>query len=57
MLISCPSSFGYPTITIMFSARFQRQIIVTRDAHERMVERNISDEILLEVINSGETHY
>ena len=42
---------------IMFSIRFQRQIIVTRHARGRMVERNISDEILLEVIDSGETRY
>lgn len=42
---------------IMFSIRFQRQIIVTRHARDRMVERNISDEILLEVIDSGETRY
>ena len=42
---------------IMFSIRFQRQIIVTRHARNRMVERNISNEILLDVIDSGETRY
>ena len=42
---------------IMFSIRFQRQIIVTRHARGRMVERNISDEILHEVIDSGEARY
>jgi hypothetical protein len=42
---------------VMFSLRFQRQIILTRHAQERMVERNISNEILLEVIDNGETRY
>jgi hypothetical protein len=44
-------------MAFMFSIRFQRRIVVTRHAHDRMVERNISDEILLEVIDSGETRY
>jgi len=41
----------------MFSARFQRRIIVTRNARDRMNERAIADELLLEVIDSGETRY
>lgn len=41
----------------MFSIRFQRQIVVTRHARERMNERSISDTMLIEVIDSGETRY
>jgi len=41
----------------MFSVRFARPIVITRHARERMVERTISDEMLLEVIDSGETRY
>lgn len=41
----------------MFSIRFQRRILVTRHARERMVERAISDAILIEVIDEGETRF
>jgi hypothetical protein len=41
----------------MFSTRFQRPIPVTRHARERMAEREISDAMLTEVIDSGETRY
>ena len=41
----------------MFSVRFARPIAITRHARERMIERTISDEMLLEVIDSGETRY
>lgn len=41
----------------MFSTRFQRRIVVTRHARERMVERNVSDDMLIEVIDEGETRY
>jgi hypothetical protein len=41
----------------MFSVRFARPILITRHARERMIERTISDEMLLEVIDSGETRY
>lgn len=41
----------------MFSVRFTRPIVITRHARERMIERTITDEMLLEVIDSGETRY
>jgi hypothetical protein len=41
----------------MFSIRFQRPIVVTGHARLRMVERNVSDAMLLEVIDLGETRY
>ncbi len=41
----------------MFSIRFQRSVVVTRHARLRMTERDISDAMLLEVIDSGETRY
>lgn len=41
----------------MFSIRFQRPVIVTRHARIRMIERDISDAMLLEVIDRGETRY
>jgi hypothetical protein len=39
------------------SIRFQRPVIVTRHAEQRMVERGISEAMLLEVIDEGETRY
>ena len=41
----------------MFSTRFQRPILLTRHARIRMEERGVSDEMLLEIIDSGETRY
>lgn len=41
----------------MYSIRFQRRLVVTRHARERMVERDISDAMLIEVIDEGETRY
>jgi hypothetical protein len=41
----------------MFSVRFQRKIVVTHHARERMVERSISNDMLLDVIDNGETRY
>jgi hypothetical protein len=41
----------------MLSIRFDRPVIVTRHARIRMTERDISDAMLLEVIDSGETRY
>jgi hypothetical protein len=41
----------------MFSVRFQRRIVVTRHAQERMAERLISNELLVDVIDNGETRY
>lgn len=39
----------------MNSTRFQRPVIVTAHACSRMVERGITEAMLLEVIDSGET--
>lgn len=41
----------------MFSSRFERQIIVTSHARNRMVERAVSDEMLIDVIDHGETRF
>ena len=41
----------------MNSTRFQRPVIVTYHARQRMAERGISEEILLEVMDTGETRY
>ena len=41
----------------MNSTRFQRPVIVTYHARQRMAERSISEEILLEVIDTGDTRY
>ena len=41
----------------MNSTRFQRPVIVTYHARQRMAERGISEETLLEVIDTGETRY
>jgi predicted oxidoreductase (fatty acid repression mutant protein) len=41
----------------MFSSRFQRKVVLTRHARDRMAERNITEMMLMEVIDSGETRY
>ena len=41
----------------MFSVRFQLPIAISNHAKIRMVERNISAAMLLEVIDSGEARY
>ncbi len=41
----------------MRSQRFQRTIVVTRHAQQRMEERGIDDARLLDLIDSGETRY
>jgi hypothetical protein len=41
----------------MFSVRFQRRIVVTHHARERMAERGVSDAMLTEVIDEGEARY
>ena len=41
----------------MFSNRFQRPIIISSHARIRMVERDISEAMLLEVIDFGDTRY
>lgn len=52
-----PEDRPWPTMAAMFSVRFQRRIVVTRHAHDRMIERSISDAMLVEVIDSGEMRY
>jgi hypothetical protein len=41
----------------MYSTRFERRVIVTRHAQLRMAERGLTDAMLIEVIDSGETRY
>lgn len=41
----------------MFSTRFQRHVVISGHAKIRMTERDISEAMLLEVIDSGETRY
>lgn len=41
----------------MFSDRFQRPIIVTDHARNRMIDRGISDALLLDIIQAGEVRY
>ena len=41
----------------MFSDRFNRAIIVTRHAAQRMVEREISADLLLQVIETGQIRH
>jgi len=41
----------------MHSARFNRPVIVTRHAAQRMVERRVTPELLLRVIDEGQTRY
>lgn len=41
----------------MFSIRFQRLVVISGHAKIRMTERDISEVMLLEVIDSGETRY
>jgi hypothetical protein len=44
-------------MAFMFSNRFQRKVVLTRHARDRMTERKLTDEILMEVIELGETRY
>ena len=41
----------------MFSVRFAREVIVTRHARQRMIERDVSDDLLLRLIDEGLTRY
>lgn len=41
----------------MFSNRFQRLVVISSHAKIRMAERDISEAMLLEVIDSGDTRY
>ena len=41
----------------MFSSRFQLAVVISSHARIRMAERDISEAMLLEVIDSGDTRY
>lgn len=41
----------------MFSRRFEREVVVTRHARQRMVDRDVTDALLLRVIEEGTTRY
>ena len=41
----------------MFSNRYKLPVVISAHAKIRMVERNVSDAMLLEVIDSGEARY
>ncbi len=41
----------------MQSARFDRPVIITRHAAQRMAERHVTPELLLRVIDEGQTRY
>ena len=41
----------------MFSNRFQLSVVISSHARIRMAERDISETMLLEVIDSGDTRY
>jgi hypothetical protein len=41
----------------MFSMRFNRSVIVTRHAAQRMAQRHVTDELLLRVIEEGKIRY
>ena len=41
----------------MFSTRFAREVIVTRHARQRMLERAITDALLMRVIDEGSLRY
>lgn len=42
---------------MVYSKRFERPVIVTNHAAQRMAERRFSVELLLEVIDEGSTQY
>lgn len=41
----------------MFSARFDKPVIVTDHARRRMTERGVSEVLLLDLIETGEARY
>jgi hypothetical protein len=41
----------------LWSARFNKKIIITNHAQARMLERHISGEMLKEIIDTGETKH
>lgn len=44
-------------IRVMFSVRFQLPVVISIHARIRMVERDVSEAVLLEVIDFGDTRY
>ncbi len=42
---------------IMRSVRFNRPIVVTRHAAQRMAERSVPDDLLVRLIDEGDTRY
>ncbi len=45
------------TASVLFSSRFNRPVVLTKHAIERMKERQISLDMLLEIIDTGDTRY
>ena len=45
------------TQRVIYSNRFQRPIVITRRAAQRMTDRNDLSELLLEIIDTGQTRY
>ncbi len=45
------------TPPLLFSQRFQREVCLTRHATQRLLQRGVSEVLLLEVIDTGETRY
>jgi Domain of unknown function (DUF4258) len=41
----------------MFSLRFNRPVVISTHARIRMAERNIGEDMLLEILDSGEARY
>ena len=41
----------------LWSQRFNKKVIITNHAQARMIERQITNEILIEIIETGETKY
>ena len=41
----------------MFSLRFQRPLVITRHAAERMRVRNVTEELVLKIVDTGYLRY
>lgn len=41
----------------MFSARFDKPVVVTDHARRRMAERGVTEALLLDLIETGEVRY
>ncbi|MEQ1881075.1 MAG: hypothetical protein ABL878_08900 [Burkholderiales bacterium] len=41
----------------MYSLRFNRPVVISTHARIRMVERGVGEDLLLEIIDSGEARY